>query len=65
MPPEACFSMAVWQHKVRLEEEEVLDRKRPHSDLGPALTVSLAWGRETLHSTFVSLLSPCGPGRVK
>lgn len=64
VPPEACFSMAVWQHKVR-PEEEVLGRKRPRSDLGPALTVSLAWGTETLHSTFVSLLSPCGPGRVK
>lgn len=58
MPPEACFSLAVWQHKVRREEEEVLGRKRPRSDLGPALTVSLAWGRGTLHSTFVSLLWP-------
>lgn len=64
MPPEACFSLAVWQDKVR-PEEEVLGRKRPRSDLGPALTVPLAWGRGTLHSTFVSLLSLCGPGRVK
>lgn len=59
MPSEACFSMAVWQHEVR-PEEEVLGRKRPRSDLGPALTVSLAWGKETLQSTFVSLVALAG-----
>lgn len=58
MPPRACFSTAVWQHKVRLEEEEALGRKRPRSDLGPALSVSLAWGGETLHSTFVFSAEP-------
>lgn len=46
-------------------EEEVMGRKRPRSDLGPALTVSLASGKETLDSTFVSLLSPRDTGRVK
>lgn len=51
--------MAVWQHEVR-PEEEVLGRKRPRSDLGPALTVSLAWGKETLQSTFVSLVALAG-----
>lgn len=59
MPSEACFSMAMWQHEVR-PEEEVLGRKRPRSDLGPALTVSLAWGKETLQSTFVSLVALAG-----
>lgn len=39
-------------------EEEVMGRKRPRSHLGPALTVSLAAGKEALDSTFVSLPSP-------
>lgn len=63
MPSEACFSMAVWQREVR-PEEEVLGRKRPRSDLGSALTVSLAWGKETLHSTFVSLVALAGSSEV-
>lgn len=46
---------------------EVMGRKHPHSDPGPALAVSMAPGTQTLDSTFVSLLSPspCDFSRVK